>query len=87
MNSIATNRPVETLFDIDLFLWADWNQIFEDTLKFYDIEFKLYSMKKFNGMTCTRDLNGKLTIFNNENNIVFDDFIINIDEFRDLIKL
>ncbi len=79
------NRPTETLFDIDLFSWENWKQIDEDTLSFDNIEFKFNSMKKYNGMTCTKDFNGRLVIFDESNNEVFNNFIINIDEFKDLI--
>lgn len=75
------NRYEETLFNIPIFTWEEWDIVFDDTYQFYNIEFQFNSMKQYNGCICTLDRNGKLCIYKNNTDIVFENFVCQIPEF------
>lgn len=56
------NRYEEKLFDIPIFTWEEWDIVFDDTYKFYNIEFQFNSMKQYNGCDCSLDRNGELCV-------------------------
>ena len=60
------NRTEEKLFDITLFTWEEWDELETGFLQFYNIEFPFESMKKYNGMDASMDMNGDIAITNNE---------------------
>ena len=85
-------RIQETLFDIPIFSWKEWDMIDTDTLQFYNVELQFESMKQYNGCDCSLDFNGKLTItkvwekVNNyiyETEIVWEGFVCQIPEFME----
>ena len=43
------NKFQETLFDIPIFSWKEWDMIDTDTLQFYNVDFLYRSMKQNNG--------------------------------------
>ena len=55
-------RNTEKLFDIPLFYWEKWNEIDTGFLQFYNVEFPFESMKKYNGMDASLDMNGEIAI-------------------------
>lgn len=82
----------ETLFDIPIFSWEEWDMIDTDTLQFYNVDFPYKSMKQYNGCDCSLDLNGKLTITKlgkeiskdyYETEIVWRGFVCKIPEFME----
>lgn len=43
-------------------------------------------MQKFNGMCITRSLEGWFEVYDDEGDIVYEDFIINIPEFKEMLS-
>lgn len=87
-----TNRTHETLFDIPIFSWKEWDMIDTDTLQFYNVNFLYKSMKQYDGCDCSLDFNGKLTITKlgkeiskdyYETGIVWEGFVCEIPEFME----
>ena len=76
-----SNRVEEKLFDITLFTWKDWDELETGFLQFYNIEFPFESMKKYNGMDASLDMNGEITITNEDGNEVWKGFACEIPEF------
>lgn len=72
----------ETLFDIPIFAWEEWDMIDTISLQFYNVEFSFESMKQYNECNCTLDMNGKLTIWN-EDEISWEGFVCEIPEFME----
>lgn len=75
-------KIVQKLFDIPLFYWEGWDEIETGFLQFYNVEFMFESMKKYNGMDASLDMNGEITITDNEGNKVWNGFAYAIPEFR-----
>ena len=74
-------RNVEKLFDITLFYWKEWDEIETGFLQFYHVEFPFESMKKYNGMDASLDMNGEIAITNTEGEEVWKGFACAIPEF------
>lgn len=71
----------EKLFDIPLFHWEEWGEIETGFLQFYNVEFPFESMKKYNGMDASLDMNGEIAITNSEGKEVWKGFACAIPEF------
>ena len=85
-------RFEETLFDIPIFAWENWDQLDMDTFQFYNIDFQFESMKQYNGYDCNLDVNGKLEITKlgkeiskdyYETELVWSGFVCEIPEFME----
>lgn len=85
-----TKRTQETLFDIPIFTWEDWDIVFTDTFQFYNVEFPFDSMKQYNGCDVSKDSNGYLTITKigeeiensfYKTEVVWEGFVCEIPEF------
>ena len=74
-------RNTEKLFDIPLFYWEEWGEIETGFLQFYNVNFSFESMKKYNGMDASLDMNGEITITNSEGEEVWKGFACEIPEF------
>lgn len=74
-------RNTEKLFDIPLFYWKEWDEIETGFLQFYNVEFPFESMKKYNGMDASLDMNGEIAITNIEGKEVWKGFACAIPEF------
>ena len=75
-------RNTEKLFDIPLFYWEEWDEIETGFLQFYSVEFPFESMKKYNGMDVSLDMNGGIAITDEDGNEVWKGFTCAIPEFR-----
>ena len=85
-------KITETLFDIPIFSWEEWDMIDTDTLQFYNIDFQFESMKQYNGYDCSLDVKGKLEITKlgkeiskdyYETELVWSGFVCEISEFME----
>ena len=85
-------RFEETLFDIPIFSWEQWDMIDDDTFQFYNVDFPYKSMKQYNGYDCNLDVNGKLEITKlgkeinkdyYETELVWSGFVCEIPEFME----
>lgn len=61
----STGRT-ETFCGVRLFKWKECDVNDTDELQFYDVEFCADSMKKYNGSTVVRYMDGKMEIWNND---------------------
>ena len=86
------NKFQETLFDIPIFSWEEWDMIDDDTFQFYNVDFSYKSMKQYNGYDCSLDTNGKLEITKlgkeiskdyYETELVWSGFVCEIPEFME----
>lgn len=86
------NKFQETLFNIPIFSWKEWDMIDTDTLQFYNVDFLYRSMKQYNGCDCSMDFNGKLTIekisnkineYTYDTEVVWEGFVCEIPEFME----
>ena len=59
-------KVTATFCGIQLFKWKECDVNDTDELQFYDVEFCVDSMKKYNGSTVVRYMNGKMEIWNND---------------------
>ena len=75
-------RNTEKLFDIPLFYWGQWDEIETGFLQFYSVEFPFESMKKYNGMDASLDMNGEIAITDSNGEEVWKGFACAIPEFR-----
>lgn len=75
-------RATEKLFDIPLFYWEEWDEIETGFLQFYNVEFLFESMKKYNGMDASLDMNGEIAVTDGDGNEVWKGFACAIPEFR-----
>ena len=64
-----------------LFTWKEWDDIDVGHLQFYNVEFCIDSMKKYNGMSVYLNLEGKLEIYDKDNNIKWAGWVIDIPGF------
>lgn len=72
----------EQFCGIDLYNWKEWDGIDTDNFYFYNVEFLIPSMKKYNGMDVSRYFDGKIEIFGGDNaeEVVWEGYITDIDE-------
>ena len=75
-------RNTEKLFGIPLFYWEEWDEIDTGFLQFYNVEFLFESMKKYNGMDASLDMNGEIAITDSKGEEVWKGLACAIPEFR-----
>ena len=73
---------MQKLFDIPLFYWDSWDEIEAGFLQFYIVEFLLESMKKYNFMDASLNINGEIVITDDDGDEVWRGFACAIPEFR-----
>lgn len=81
-------RARQELFGILVFTWDSCDIIDAGEIQFYDIEFPYESMKKYNGMDATIDMDGALSITTREGECeeVWKDYVCAIPEFMSRVK-
>lgn len=75
-------KIIQKLFDIPLFCWEGWDEIETGFLQFYNVEFMFESMKKYNGMDASLDMNGEIAVTDGDGTEVWKGFACAIPEFR-----
>lgn len=74
-------RPTETFCDVDIFTYGSWDSIEIDMLYFYNVDFCLDSMKKYNGCNVMRKFDGTMEIYSKDRNeVVWNGTIADIPE-------
>lgn len=81
-------RTRQELFGLLIFTWDSCDIIDTDLIQFYNIEFPYDSMKKYNGMDASLDMDGKLSITTREGEReeVWKDYVCAIPEFMERVK-
>lgn len=72
----------EQFCGIDLYNWKEWDIIDTDIFYYYDVEFLVPSMQKYNGMDVGRWFNGKMEIYGGDNaeEVVWEGYVTDIEE-------
>ena len=86
IEGIDDERSTESFCGIDIFTWDDWDEVDTGCLQFYNVIFCMPSMKKYNGSTVTRNLEGVLSIYSENGEIILSDYIIAIPEVLNELK-
>lgn len=63
---IQNERNTQKFCGKEFFTWDEWDIIDTGELQFYNVEFCIDSMKKFNGMTAILTIEGQLDIFSED---------------------
>lgn len=81
-------RARQELFGLLIFTWEDCDIVDTDLIQFYNIEFPYESMKKYNGMDASLNMDGELSITAREGECeeVWKDYVCAIPEFMSRIK-
>lgn len=77
-NEITT----EQFCGIDLYNWKDWDIMDTDNFYYYNVEFLMPSMQKYNGMDVGRWFDGKMKIYGGDNadEVVWEGYVTDIEE-------
>ena len=86
IEGIDDERSTKSFCGIDIFTWADWDEVYTGCLQFYNVIFCMSSMEKYNGSTVTRNLEGVLSIYSENGEIIWSDYIIAIPEVLKELK-
>lgn len=65
-----------------LFTFDGWNELDVAFLQFYNVQFPFESMKEYNGMEVTLQLDGTMEIYNKEGDLVWAAFPTDIEEWE-----
>lgn len=81
-------RTRQELFGLLIFTWEDCDIVDTDLIQFYNIEFPYDSMKKYNGMDASLNMDGGLSITTREGECeeVWKDYVCAIPEFMERVK-
>ena len=74
-------KIIQTFCGKELFTWDEWDEIDTGFFQFYNIEFCIDSMKKYNGMSVSFNLEGELEIYDKDGNIKWTGWVIDIPGF------
>lgn len=83
------NRVIKEQFcGIDLYNWKEWDEMNTDNLYFYDVEFLVPSMKKYDGMDISRFFDGRMEIYggNNAEKVVWSGYVTDIPEVMEALN-
>lgn len=83
------NMNKEQFCGIDLYNWKEWDEMDTDNFYFYNVEFLVPSMKKYDGMDVSRFFDGGMEIYGGENaeEVVWSGFVTDIPKVLEkLIK-
>lgn len=76
------NVNKEQFCGIDLYNWKEWDMMDTDNFYFYNVEFLIPSMKKYDGMDVSRFFDGRMEIYGGEDaeEVVWSGFVTDIPE-------
>ena len=72
---------------IPVFDWDGWEDNGEDIMTFYDVIFEMPSMKQYDGNTVDVDISGKLVIFNEDGDELWENYFTAIPEFMAVLRM
>lgn len=86
---MENEMSTEQFCGIDLYNWKEWDEMDTDNFYFYNVEFLIPSMKKYNGMDVSRYFDGKMEIFGGDNaeEVVWTGFITDIPEVMETLTM
>lgn len=72
---------IESFCGLDLFKRKEWDEIDVDSMYFYEVEWLLPSMRKYNGLGVTKDFDGSIRIDSEDGaGTIFDGCLFDIIE-------
>lgn len=86
---MKNEMSTEQFCGIDLYNWKTWDELDNDNLYFYNVEFLVPSMTKYNGMDVSRYFDGRMVVFGGDNatEVVWSGFVTDIPEvMSELLK-
>lgn len=78
------DKDVMKMLNVELFEFKGWDEIDTDIQQFYDVEWKLETLKKYNGHTISFTRNGDIEIYNGDGTEVMEK--INLSEIPEFIS-
>ena len=76
-------RNEETFCGEVIFDWSEWEDIDTGAFQFYNVNFPFESMRKYNGSDVFYTLEGQLEIYNEDSELVWSGWIIDIPELKE----
>ena len=78
----------QKMFGVVIFTWDEWDEVDTGCLQFYNINFSFESMKKYNGMDASLDMDGELSITEKDGDCkeVWKGYLTEIPEFMAEIR-
>lgn len=75
----------EQFCGIDLYNWKEWDIMGTDNFYFYNVEFLVPSMKKYNGMDVSRFFDGRMEIYGGDNaeKVIWSGYVTDILEIME----
>lgn len=79
---------IEQFCGIDLFEWQEWDIMDTDNFYYYNVQFLVPSMQKYNGMDVGRWFNGKMEIYSGDNadQVVWSGYVTDINEVMEKLN-
>lgn len=72
---------IEQFCGIDLYSYKEWDAMDTDNLYFYNVQFLVSSMTKYNNMDVSRLFDGRMEIYGGENaELVWSGYVTDIQE-------
>lgn len=78
----------QKMFGVVIFTWDEWDEIDTGCFQYYAVNFPFESMKKYNGMDASLDMEGELSITEKDGEFkeVWKGFVSDIPEFMTAIS-
>lgn len=84
----------EQFCGVDIFNWKEWDIMDTDDFYFYNVEFLMPSMQKYNGMDVARWFDGKMEIYKDSDaeadesvpNVVWSGYVTDIHEVMEALN-
>lgn len=85
---MSSETYTEQFCGVDIFKWQEWDIMDTYNFYFYNVEFLLPSMKKYNGMDIGRWFDGKMEIYGGENadKTVWSGYVTDIHEVMEALN-
>lgn len=78
------NKTTIKMLNVELFEFEEWDEIDTDVQQFYDVQWKLETLKKYNGHMISLTWNGDIEIYDGDGMEVIEK--INLSEIPEFIN-
>lgn len=70
------NKNIQRFCGIDIFSWGEWDEVEVGSMMFYNVEFCVDSMKKYNGNHVYFGNDGKIEIYNDSVDFTSEEYVL-----------
>lgn len=70
------NKNIQRFCGIDIFSWEEWDEVEVESMMFYNVEFCVDSMKKYNGNNVYFVNDGKIEIYNDSVDFTSEEYVL-----------